>query len=239
MANLLRICTRALDEIGSFNVPTFIIGNDDDTAIQLYAMARKVGDELVRDYDWQECIRTATVTTAVDDSLYDLEDDYDRLCSDTMWNGTESRVMFGNATKRRWAAVTNVASGTTTTSYEWRLYRNQIQLNPAAREIFSFNYEYLSKVYCSTSVGVDNVDGWAADTDLPLLPADLFIHGVRFYFAKANNLPYGDLEAEYDAVVASRQNKNTPAQAVNMASGIRRPGRSKFYRVNIPEVIPT
>src|SRR5688572_6655590 len=122
MTTLLDICTRALDEIGSFNVPTFIIGNTDDTAIQLYAMARKVGEELIRDYDWQECIRTGTVTTLISDSLYDLEEDYDRIVSDTMWNGTASRQMLGNATKRRWAAITNIAAGTVSTTYEWRLY---------------------------------------------------------------------------------------------------------------------
>lgn len=234
--NLLQICTRALDEISSIQVPTYIIGNDDDTAKQLYALALKVGEELVRDYDWQEMDRDATVTTAVDDRLYALEADYDRLCSDTMWDATTRRRMLGQTTKREWALITN-AIGVTTFQYRWRLYRNQIEVEPTPASIFSFGYAYKSKVYCTSSDGLtDRTDGWVTDTDIPLLPADIFIHGIRYYFAKGNNLPYSDSEAEYDAVIASREGKNTPSAAVDMAAGTCPPGHER-YPLNIPDMI--
>ena len=238
MANLLDICTRALNEISSLNVPTFIVGNSDDIATQLHALARKVGDELIRDYDWQELARTATVTTVDAVSLYDLEDDYDRIASDTMWDATQHRRMLGNTTKRQWAAITNYRIHTQL-RYRWRLYRNQIQIEPAANGVFLFDYEYLSKAYCTSSGGMDRTDGWADDTDIPVLPADLFIHGILYYFQKSNNLPYGDAEAEYDAVIQSRQGKNTPSAAVDMGAGICVPSRRGLDRLslNIPDVI--
>ncbi len=233
--SLLDICNRAMDEISSFNAPTYVIGNDDDTAKSLIAAARKVGEELVRDYDWQEMSRTATVTTEDTVSVYDLEDDYERIAPDSMWNGTDFRFMRGHTTKREWAAITNSQVDPAMTYY-WRLKGNQIQLEPAANGVFTFNYEYLSRAYCTDSLGVMRADGWMADTDLPVLPADLFIHGVRYYFCKAKNLPYGDSEAEYDAVIQSRQGKNTPTQAVNMAAAVVPPGRFNYFnRLNIPD----
>jgi len=232
--NLYQICTRVLDEIGSFNIPTFIVGNDDDTARQLLSFAKKVGEELTRDYDWQELSRTATVSTVADTTLYNLESDYERLVSDTMWDGTQFRYMRGNTTKREWAAITNNRVNPALT-YWWRLYRGKIQLNPAPASVFSFNYEYLSNIYCTDSVGTDRADGWADDTDIPLLPADLFIHGISYYFQKSNNLPYGDAEAEYDGIIASRQEKNTPSQAVDMAAGTAPPRMSDEIRWNIPD----
>lgn len=237
MATLLDICTRALDDLSSFNVPTFIIGNTtDQTARSLLAAARKVGEELVRDYDWQELSRTATVNTVIATPTYALEEDYDRIASDTMWDATQSRPMHGNTTRRAWAAITNSAVEANL-HYRWRLHGNLIQVDPTPTSVFSFTYEYLTKVYCASSGGTERVDGWTDDTDVPLLPADLFIAGVRFYFAKAKNLPYGEAEGEYDGVIQSRQGKNTPSAAVNMAANVRRPGRGLDYRLNIPDRI--
>lgn len=237
--NLLQICTRAMDDISSFNVPLTIFDNDDDTAKTLLAAAYKVGEELVRDYEWQEMGRTATVTTTAAVRLYDLEDDYDRLASDTMWDGSTKRYMSGQTTKRDWAAVTNAASSTF--RYRWRLFGGQIQLDPVAADVFSFNYEYLSKVYCTSSIGTERVDGWIADTDVPTIPADIFIYGIRYYFSDSKTLPgTSKCAAEYDAVISSRTGKNTPSQAVNVFSNIRRPGRGYgLRRLNIPDTIPT
>ncbi len=233
---LLTICTRALDEISSFNVPDYIAGNTDDTAKQLLAFAKKVGTELIRDYDWQEMITETTFTTSVDVRSYDVPSDYERIVSDTTWDRTTRRSVLGNSTARQWNALRAVAI-TTAQTFRFRVIRNQVTLerNPAAG--IEFAYEYLSKNYCESSGGTDQAE-WTNDTDLPLIPEDLFINGIRYYFLKANNLPYGDAEGEYDAVIASRQGKNTPSGIVNMSTNVCRPGRRKFYRINIPESVP-
>jgi hypothetical protein len=165
--------------------------------------------------------RTATVTTANGDALYLVEDDYERLASDTMWDGSLSRRMLGHTTRRQWAAITNSQISANLT-YRWRLFGGQIQVDPTPGSAFDFNYEYLSKVYARDTNGVDRTDGWVADTDVPVLPADLFIHGIRYYFGEAKNLPgTSKWAAEYDAVIQSRQGKNVPSQAVNMSAGIQ------------------
>jgi hypothetical protein len=237
--NLLQICLRALDEISSFNSPDYIIGNSDDTAKTLIAAAYKTGETLVRDYDWQELSKTATANTVASTSFYDLPSDYDRIAPDTMWNNTEARYMRGHTTRRKWAAITNSAVYSSWT-YDWRLKGRQIQVFPTPSSVFTFNYEYLSNIYCTSSDGVDRADGWVADTDLPKLPADLFIYGVRYFFSDSKNLP-GSLKAaaEFDAVVMSRQNKNVPSERVNMAASVVAPRRGERNRLNLPESIPT
>jgi len=237
--NLGAILTRVLDEIGSLQTPTFFIGADDDTAKQLVAFAAKVGEEMVRDYDWQEMIQEATFTSVADVNTYDLPSDYDRIVSDTTWNRTSTRRrVYGNTTARQWNAI-KAYGFTSSVAYNFRLIAGQIQLQPTPAAGLTFAYEYLSKAYCTDSGGTARTDGWVADTDIPALPADLFIAGVRYYFSKANNLPYGDAEAEYDAIIMSRTQKNTPSQAVNMSANVCRPGRRRVGRVNIPDVIPT
>jgi hypothetical protein len=238
--NLLSICGRALNDISSFFAPTFVVGNNSDgTAETLLAAALKVGEELARDYDWQELSATATVTTVIGQSTYALPVDYERIASDTMWDATQSRRMFGAKTRRQWAEITNAITSSGI-SYRWRIHGGLIQLDPAPEAVFSFNYEYLSKVYCTDSGGTDRVDGWADDTDLPKLPHDLFVAGIRYYFCDSKVLPRASLAgAEYDAIIKSRQNKNKPAEAANYAVSVV-PPRGRMRRVlNIPEVIPT
>lgn len=239
--NLLQICNRALDDISSFNEPTFIIGNTaDDTARTLLSAAYKVGEELVRDYDWEELSETATVTTSNGDASYPVESDYERIASDTMWDGTQDRRMYGPKTRRQWAEITN-STTSSGVSYRWRLKGKEIQVYPTPTSAFSFNYEYLSNIYCTASDGTtDRADGWTADTDLPKLPADLFILGIRYYFCDSKNLPRASMAgAEYDAVIKSRQSRNKPSQAINYAISVV-PPRNRVRRVlNIPEVIPT
>jgi len=238
MATLLDCCTRALDEISSINVPDFIVGNPDDAAKQLLALAKKIGTELVRDYDWQEMIREATLTTVADTAIYDLESDYDRLVSDTNWDRTSRRRVSGNSTARQWNLL-KASPITAAVDHYFRLIGGQLQINPTPAAGIEFAYEYMSKNYCASSGGTKQ-EVWTADTDVPLLPEDLFIGGLKYYFQKENNIPYGDAEAEYDAVITSRTSKNTPSGAVNMAAGIRLPGRRYTQRrLNIPYRIPT
>ncbi len=231
--SLLDTCTRALDEISSIAVPTFIVGNTDPIAVQLLALARKVGEEQVRDYDWNELHRTATVTTSNGDNLYPVESDFDRMASDTMWDATQFRQMDGHTSRRQWAAITNsqVDPGIT---YRWRLFGGQIQVEPTPTVAFDFTYEYNSKAYCTDSLGVERVDGWVADTDLPILQADIFINGIRYYFTKAKGLPFSDAAAEYDAVVLSRQNKNKPRQMIDMHARVPQPRLTGRY-INLPD----
>jgi hypothetical protein len=232
MANLLEICQRAIDEIGSFNNPTFIVGNDDDTARQLLAIAKKVGEELTRDYDWEQLDATGTITTVNGTATYDVEDDFERLMSDTLWDADNRRRIWGSLSRRSWAAVRNLS--TTTSGYFWfRVAGGQIELSPTPTSAIDLNYAYQSAYYCTTSGGTP-IAAWATDTDLPRLPADLFIAGIKFYFAKANNLPYGDHEAEYDGVIQSRQGKNLAVGSVDMGAGNYDP-TGCVRRLNIPD----
>lgn len=237
--NLLQISDRVLNDASSFSKPNYLIGNvSDDTATTLLSAAFKVGEELARDYDWQELMATATVTTVIGQSLYQLPSDMERISSDTMWNTTDKERMFGPKTRRQWAEVTN-SQTLSAIDYRWRLHGNRIQIHPTPDEVFSFEYSYLSRAYCTDSNGVDRPDGWVADTDIPKLPADLFIAGILYNFGKSKNLP-GSIAAgaDFDAIIKSRQNKNVPAASIDYSASVVAP-RDRGRRVlNIPDVVP-
>ncbi len=233
MATLLSMCTRALDKISSFNVPTYIVGNDDDTARCLLACAKEVGEEFVRDHDWQELRRKATVTTVASTRTYALESDYEKAVPDTMWNEETFRRMIGHTPSRKWAALSNSQVDPGITFY-WRLFGGVIELEPTPASVFNFNYEYLSRNYCASSGGTEQAE-WTDDTDVPLLRSDLFTKGIEYYFRKTKSLPYGDAEAEYDAILNGRTTNNVPSGAVDLGAGNWNPRFSVDRRLNIPD----
>lgn len=233
--SLLQICTRALDRIGSLNVPTFFIGNDDDLAKQVVAIAREVGEELVRDYDWQELVSHATVTTVVDQEYYDLPTDYERMAPDTMWEDRASRNMRGSTTKRQWSAITNVR-GATDDRYRWRLKGSQIQVFPVPGAAFDFNYEYLSRFYCQDAGGVA-LEEWTSDTDTPRLRHDLFVAGIRYYVSEAKGLATGGTEAIYDAIIGKRQASDEPPEAICMTDAVVPLNNRYPHYLNIPDMV--
>jgi hypothetical protein len=234
---LIDICSRAIDRISSIQMPTFLVGNTtDSTARMLLAIAKDVGEELVRDYNWQQLRTTAEVITIADQPLYALEDDYERISLDTMWETGGSRHIFGAQSSRQWAAITNT-NGIADNRYRWRLYQDQIQVTPTPSSAFDFNYEYLSKYYCKSSLGVA-IEQWTADTDIPRLPHDLFIAGVRYMFLKGKKLSHSDAEAEYEAVITSRLQRQEPPGYVVGADAVCPPdGRRELEDRNFPEVI--
>jgi hypothetical protein len=233
---LLGICTRAIKRISSIQMPGFIVGNTDPTAEMLLAIACDVGEELIRDYNWQQMRTTQEETATADQTLFTLPEDFDRVSLDTMWESGNSRHIFGAQSSRAWQAITNV-NGLADNRYRWRLYQDQIQLTPAAPAGLEFNWEYLSKYYSKTAAGVAQ-EAWTNDTDLPRLPHDLFVAGVRYFFLKEKHLPYGDAEAEYEAVITSRVQGNQAPGFVTASDAVFPPdGRRDMDNLNIPEVM--
>jgi hypothetical protein len=233
--NLLNICTRALDRISSIQTPTFIVDNPDPVAKMLLAIAKDVGEELTRDCNWQEVCEDATVTTEAAVDLYALPDDFERMAFDTMWETDSRRHMYGAASDRAWHAVK--ASGDVAGDrYRWRLHKNKIQVYPTPTAVFDFSYGYLSRYYCTNADGIP-IEKWTADTDLPRMRHDLFIAGVRYYFKKEKGLPYSDSDAEYEAVIGSREAGNVSPGMVNASDAVCYPdGRyDRGRELNIPD----
>ena len=232
MTTLLDLVTEAFADIGGLVVPSYLFANEDDLAKQTISIAKKIGRELTRDHDFQERLKIATVTTSNGVDNYPLEADCDRIVSDTSWDSLRRRQMWGNTTSRQWAAVTNSRIQVSVTHW-WRLQNNKIYVTPKPTDAWTFDYEYRSKYYCSNNAGTEQAQ-WLADNDIWLLSDDLFIAGVSYYVRKANNLPYADAEAEYNAIIARREATNMPSPVIDLSATVPKV-RNQFPPLNIPD----
>jgi hypothetical protein len=53
---LLTMTQQALREVGEFEVPATIVGNNNPTAVQMLALAQREGRELSRRHQWQRLL---------------------------------------------------------------------------------------------------------------------------------------------------------------------------------------
>ncbi len=232
------MCERVLDDLGSFEKPTFYVGNSDDlTALNLVSAAKKTGEELVRKYDWQRLITEATITTADGTATYALESDYHRAINFSAWNNSDYERMRTRRTSARWTGLTK-SQVTHDVVYFYRFKGNQIELHPTPSGVETLTYEYIKKTYCTDSGGTDQPSGWADDTDLALFPDDLFIAGIRYYFSKANHLPFMDPEDEYYGMMDEYWSKDSPADPINMSDGSIPPDET-YINYNFPDEVDT
>lgn len=226
------MCTEVLEDIGSFVIPSYLFTNSDDTAKQLISIAKRVGRELAR-LKLQHLEKEATVTTVADTDNYALPADFLALIPNTAWDATTNTFALGQETAMSWQAIINLPITVTTAPY-FRIRGNRLYIKPTPSSEWSFTYEYRSSYYCESIAGTDIAE-WAADDDTPLLPEDLFIAGIKYYFLKANQLYYSDAEAEYNELIDFYVVTGKPHGIINMAQNVSAPGRGTFPSFNIPD----
>ncbi len=218
--SLLQLCTEAIESLGPFAVPTTIISNDDPDAAILKWAAMQVGRELVREYSWQALMTPTTFVTSNGVYQYSLPSDFQRFANDTFYNVSESEALDGPITTAPWAQLTRGIT-VSTVNYAFRVRGGYIELSPTPSSVQTIGYDYYSRKYCASSLGVAQ-ENWTADTDVSLLPEDLFVLGIRYRFLQRKELPFAEDKADYLNAVSQSLFDDTPKAVVSMSGMPRR-----------------
>ena len=224
---LKQLCVSALEGIGSFEVPSTIFGNEDDTAVVLRVAAADTGRELVRNKSWQALINVGTFTTVADTTQYSKPTGFIRFANQTFWNTSEERSLVGPFTPAQWATLTR---GFIADQYRYSLAvrGGYIEISPTPAAGQAIAYDYYSKQYSTDSGGTPQ-DNWAADDDLPRLDDDLFILGIRYRFLRRKELAFTKDEEEYYAAVEQASFDDTPKARVDLT------GIPASFASNLPD----
>lgn len=222
---LLTIVTKACGRMG-IDVPAQIVGNAmDATAVQMLALATEEGEELVRAGAWSALtIEGATIALVAGQEIYPLPADFDRLVGDTQWDRTNRWRTLGpddpqTARERREGivpfgprrALRQVGASVTV----WPI--------PAAGDVGALiAFDYVSNAYSASAAGVPQT-AWAADTDVPLLRADLMVLGLKWRWRAAEGFEASVLRADYErAVRLALARDKGGGETVDLAAGGRR-----------------
>ena len=228
---LLTICQDAISEVGLFEVPTSIVGSNNQTAKRLLALANREGRLLTREHNWQVLLKSHTFTTADGTASYDLPSDFDRFADETWWDRTNYWEIFGPASEADWQTL---KSGIVTDGVRrwFRLQGDQFYIHPTPTSADTIAYDYYSNQWCESSGGTGQTE-FEADADVAKLDEDLITLGVRWRFLKVNGLDYTEESPAYQKHLDLLRARDGGAGNLHM-------GRSNWFArhlmiSNIPE----
>lgn len=196
MATLLTIAQAVCDELG-LDRPSAVASNSEPTIRQIYAYINREGRTLMKETVWPVLTTLGTISTVSGTSDYDYAADFDRLVDSTSWDRTNSWELIGpeNPQTDRWRRESTAA---TTTRRYFRHYGSFVRINPTPTvNGDTLVYEYVSKFWCE-SAGGSGQETMTADTDVPLLDAQLIELGTILRFRAARGFDAQEAKFNYD-----------------------------------------
>lgn len=236
--NLLQIAQQALGEMGQ-TAPSQIVSNSDQTAVQILALLNREGAELAdSEGGWPQLRGQQTIPLVPGQEAYDFPTDILYYRQGTSWDQTSHWRVAGPVSDREWQALRSglgVAAGYPQMRY--RLMNGQIHFDPVpgAGVTDTIVFEYVSANWCVSKDGAAQAL-FLADTDLPILPDDLFVLGLKWRYLAAKGMNYTEERNAYDEAVARKQGRAFTAGplALNRRRGrIRGLNRDYNYPVTV------
>lgn len=211
---LLSIIQDCATKVG-INRPDSVIDNTATEVMELLAFANEECAELMRRNDWQVLRKEQTQITLAAEEQTDLPSDFDRFINQTFWNRTRRHPLNGPLSPQKWQYTKSWLSSPVTDSFTVR--GNKILINPVPDAGETLAYEYISKNFCRSSLGVEQ-SVWTADTDTGILDERLIGLGIitRFKLSKGLDAS-GDL-SKYETQVLLAIGYESPKAVVEMSS---------------------
>lgn len=205
---VLTIAQAVADEVG-FTRPSSLVASTDDTARQILALLNREGQFLVSRFEWSACLRDKSVTVTSGTDTYACTTDFQRIVDQTIWDTTNKWPMIGPLSSQEWETIKRGIL-ISTPRRVWRLVgeadgvygavatAKYVQIAPVpTNSTDTFFYEFIT-----TGFARKNADTAAGpfddDTDVPILPEQLFIMGGIWRWLRAKGLPYDAEKRDYD-----------------------------------------
>lgn len=230
---LLTICQQVAEEVGGLNVPNTIVGNNDESAVRLLALAKREGNMLAK-HDWPVLIKEATFSTSDGTASYTLSSvasDFDRFVPVTAWNTTDSRFVPGAISMQRWQNRQHAIATSNQNDQLFAVFassgKNAIYIDPTPTGAETISFIYVSNQWAESSGGTAQTT-WQADSDVARIDEDLIELGVKWRLLNALGLPFATEREEYEMEVMKRLEGVKPAPKLNMSQ------RSSAFVFNVP-----
>lgn len=203
---LLSISQDILKETKNPSLPLTIIGNNQNSAVQVLAALKNSIVQLSRDYDWQELGRIHEFTAEEDEEDYDLPSDFDHFFNETFWNKDKKRPCQGPMTPPEWRVLKDSVTGAGAFYDYFRIRNNQLEIYPTPGTD-AYVYEYGTNLIVESSLGVGQT-GWQADADVPVIDEYIVKLDGTWRFLKNQGMPYLEEQELAEEAIKNRTSVN-------------------------------
>lgn len=228
MRNLLVIVQTACDELG-IPRPNAVAGASNADSQQLLALVNRTGNDLKGREGaaggWPQLRGEHSFATVASTANYDFPSDIQYFVNTTAWDRNQKWPLNGPVSPQAWQVLKSGTIGSVGPRTRFRLMSGDIYLDPTPTEVHTIVLEYYKSTWCTDSTGATPKELFSDDGDLPVLPDDLFILGLKWRYLKAKNLDYDEDYNVYEEYIARELGRATMAPIValdgSLHSGVR------------------
>jgi hypothetical protein len=204
---LLQIATQALGELG-LTAPTLIASNSDVTAVQILSLLNREGSELADvEGGWPQLRGQQSITLVPGQEAYSFPTDILYYRQGSTWDQTSHWQVVGPLSDREWQLVrSGLSVSPPFPALRYRIMNDQVHFDPVPGTADTIIFEYVSANWCKSNTGTPQSQ-FLADTDMPILPDDLFVLGLKWRLLAAKGMNYAEERAAYDAAVSRKQGR--------------------------------
>lgn len=188
----MTICQDASLRMGFSNLSS-VVGNTDETAGRLYALANQSGKELSRLHQWQILTKEKTFTTVAAETQTDtpIPTDFDRFVDETIFNRSKLRRLVGPLTEEEWQVQKSLTASVITDAF--RVRGGSFLIIPAPTADETIAYEYISKYWVDNDGDGDgDLAAFAGDSETSLLDEEMITTDVIWRYRKSVGLNYAE-----------------------------------------------
>lgn len=187
---------------------------------QLVELCEEEGQIQAARYQWQTLQTEAIFTTLaaqLQGTLATIAPGCKYIVSDTIWNRTLRRPVYGPRTEQEWQQIKAIQINGPFNSY--RVINDAINFypNPVAGQTCAF--EYISRNWITTSGGSTS-SIWTSDTDTTKLDDQLMLLGTRWRWKMAKGLDYSEDFASYERIITDSMGRDASKPRLSMSGTI-------------------
>lgn len=226
---VLEIIQQATLEL-SQQKPLVVVSTSDAMILQFLALTQALGEELVKENDWQILTKTHTFQTVAGTSSYSLPSDFERLINQTQWNQTTLSPISGPQTPQQWQASTN-SMVSSLSNYAFRIVQDKFHITPTPTTVETLSFEYISGFFIDDGNGVMK-QTITTDSDEPVFDSRLMISGVKMKFYESKGFDTSALSKDFYSRLDYCISQDQGAPVLSLS---RRPSETLISIRNVPD----
>lgn len=213
---LLTIVQNVAKEAG-FSAPGSVIGNSDDTAVMLLAIANRSG-KLLAQRPWARLQTEYTFSLVASQASYAFPTDLGQFLDYTFWNRTQYWQFRGSLSPQIWQAYKSGVNSTTPRQ-RFRVKQGAIFIDPTPSTTDSCVIEYTSSYWVAPTATptVGSKTAFSVDTDVSILDEAAIEMDTLWRFLNRKGLAYAEEKDQAERYINTLFGSETPSAPMSFS----------------------
>lgn len=177
LATAQEIVDRAVDELGLARTE-LVEGLINQVGVQGMALLTSLGEDMVRDHDWQFLEKAVTFQGNGSANVFSLPPDFGRIVNQTVWSSKNKMPAQGPVGSREWGWI-KYGMISTSVYYRYRILSDRFEVFPTPPAGETLQFFYISKNWVLKGDGTGYGDAIIDSTDKPIFERSLMIKGLK------------------------------------------------------------